>query len=50
MAHSPVTNPPTADGPVKLIGRVSEVAKKCTKPGIAPPITVRKVRIRATKS
>jgi hypothetical protein len=43
-------NPPAAGDPVKLIGKVSEVARKCTQPGSAPQITVRKVHIRAAKS
>jgi hypothetical protein len=43
-------SPPAAGDPVKVIGKVSEVAKRCTQPGSALPVTVRKVDIRAAKS
>jgi hypothetical protein len=43
-------NPPVAGDPVKVIGRVSELAKKCAQSGSAPQVTVRKVHIRAAKS
>jgi hypothetical protein len=43
-------NPPAAGDPVKVIGKVSEAARKCTQTGSAPQITVRKVHIRAAKS
>jgi hypothetical protein len=43
-------NPPAAGDPVKVIGKVSDVAKKCTQSGSSTQITVRKVHIRAAKS
>ena len=43
-------NPPVAGDPVKVIGKVGEVAKKCSQSGSALPITVRKIHIRAARS
>jgi hypothetical protein len=43
-------NPPAAGDPVHVVGKVSEVARHCAQPGTTPPVTVRKVHIRAAKS
>jgi hypothetical protein len=40
-------NPPAAGDPVHVIGKVSELAKKCSPSGFAPTITLRKVNIDA---
>ena len=48
FAHG--SNPPAAGDPVKVLGKVSEVAKRCTHSGPALPVTVRKVDIRGAKS
>ena len=42
-------NPPAAGDPVRVIGKVSELAKKCTLSGFTPTTTVHKVNIHATK-
>jgi hypothetical protein len=42
-------NPPAAGDPVHVIGKISELGKKCSPSGFAPTITVRKVNIDAMK-
>jgi hypothetical protein len=43
-------NPPVAGDSVKVIGKITEVAKKCTDQSGAGTITVRKVDIKAPKA
>jgi hypothetical protein len=43
-------NPPAAGDRVHLVGKIAEVAKRCTQPGTTAPVTVRKVRIGTAKA
>jgi hypothetical protein len=42
-------NPPTAGDRVKVIGRISELGKKCDQTGFTPTTTVRKLDIRTAE-
>jgi hypothetical protein len=42
-------NPPTAGDPVHVIGKISEVGKKCMQSGFMPTITVQEVNIHALR-
>jgi hypothetical protein len=50
VSFGDAANPPAAGDSVHLIGRISDVARRCTPSGTAPLITVRKLHIRAAKS
>lgn len=50
VRFSKTTNPPAAGDRVKLIGKITQVAKKCTDRSGAGTITLRKVRIRAPRT
>jgi hypothetical protein len=43
-------NPPAAGDPVHVIGKISELAKKCTQSAFTPTTTVHKVNIHAKKA
>jgi len=42
-------NPPTAGDSVRVIGRISELGKKCSQTSLAPQITARKLAVHAAK-
>ena len=42
-------NPPMAGDPVKVIGRISVLAKKCSQTGFASKVTARKIAVHAAK-
>jgi hypothetical protein len=42
-----VTNPPVAGDRVKVLGKVSSLAKKCDQTGFTPMVTVRQVIVHA---